>query len=208
MTLPLPPVNDWSDLQFALDRIAQQFPIGANNLASGGTVTALPGSPSNGQEVNYLADATNGVVWTLKYRSGSGSAFKWEFVGGTGLASEVATDQANAGSTTYVDLATVGPQVTVPLAGDYVAQWGNETFSNSAVYSFMALKRGAAATANADSIQVYPSVAATQTLAPARRLLLTGLTASTVIKAQYRAGAAVTVNHRKRWLELIPVRVG
>src|SRR4051794_15998509 len=45
-------------------------------------VSALPSSPSDGQVVNYLADGTNGIVWRLRYRAASGSAYKWEYVGG------------------------------------------------------------------------------------------------------------------------------
>jgi hypothetical protein len=48
-------------------------------------VTSLPASPSDGQEVFYAADATNNVIWNLRYRSGSASTYKWEFVGGDPL---------------------------------------------------------------------------------------------------------------------------
>jgi len=54
-------------------------------------VSSLPSSPVNGQDCYYLADATNGVVWHLKYRSASASTFKWEYVGGGSLHAEVAT---------------------------------------------------------------------------------------------------------------------
>ena len=46
-------------------------------------VAALPASPTDGQEVRYLADAVNGVIWSLRYRAGSSSPYKWEFVGGS-----------------------------------------------------------------------------------------------------------------------------
>jgi hypothetical protein len=81
-------------------------------------VTSLPGSPVNGQDCFYLADATNGIVWHLKYRAASASAYKWECMDGPPLTSEIVTGEATA-STAYVDLATTGPQVTLPLAGDY-----------------------------------------------------------------------------------------
>ena len=46
-------------------------------------VSALPGSPFDGQEIYYqnAAMATAGTVWHLRYRSGGGT-YKWEFLGG------------------------------------------------------------------------------------------------------------------------------
>jgi hypothetical protein len=114
------------------------------------TVTALPSSPVNGQECYFLADATNGVVWHLKFRSASASGFKWEFVGGGSLYSEVLTAE-NTVSTSFVDLTTVGPQVTVPLAGDYDIEFSviaNHTIAGGVAQ--IAPKLGAAATASND----------------------------------------------------------
>lgn len=85
------------------------------------TVTSLPASPVNGQDCYFLADATNGLVWHLKYRSASASAYKWEFVGGSPLTAEVLVGAVvPAAQTTYGDIAgSAGPALTVPLAGDY-----------------------------------------------------------------------------------------
>jgi hypothetical protein len=82
------------------------------------TTGGLPSSPVDGQECYYVVDATNGVVWHLKYRAGSASAHKWELVGGSPLlvlTTAVAT--AAAANTTY-NLST--SLVTIPLAGDYL----------------------------------------------------------------------------------------
>jgi len=80
--------------------------------------TSLPSSPLDGQVIDYLADSTNGIVWRLRYRSGSSSSYKWEFVGGSALSSQIMTSEGTS-SSTVVDLATVGPVITIPLAGDY-----------------------------------------------------------------------------------------
>ena len=83
-------------------------------------VTSLPTAPSNGQVIYYLADDTNGVVWTLKYRSGSASSYKWEFVGGSSLFST-----ASGTTTTSGTLASISsPSITVPLSGDYRITFG------------------------------------------------------------------------------------
>src|SRR4051812_20323941 len=82
-------------------------------------VTSLPTSPVDGQVIDYLADATNGVVWHLRYRLASASIYKWEYVGGPALVTETtpAGDDSTT-STTYVALATP-TTLALPLAGDY-----------------------------------------------------------------------------------------
>jgi hypothetical protein len=82
-----------------------------------------PASPADGQLWMFPADATNGVNWMFRYRSGSSSTYKWEFVGGTSLNAYIATSQAVGTASSWVDLATSGPTVTCPRAGDYAAQW-------------------------------------------------------------------------------------
>jgi hypothetical protein len=76
---------------------------GAAWSALGGTstlVTSLPSSPVDGQVIDYVADATNGVVWRFRYRSASASAYKWEFIGGGNLDSYVAAQQSTSATTT------------------------------------------------------------------------------------------------------------
>jgi hypothetical protein len=48
--------------------------------------TALPASPSNGQEYILVDSVSNpSYQWRFRYNASSGSAYKWEFVGGTRL---------------------------------------------------------------------------------------------------------------------------
>lgn len=81
-------------------------------------VTALPTPATDGQECYYLADATNGVVWHLRYRAGSASTHKWEFVGGAPVS------RGPEGSSTLIakeeKVLASGPTVTVPLSGEYL----------------------------------------------------------------------------------------
>lgn len=80
-------------------------------------VTTLPSGPKDGMEINFLADATNGVVWRLKYRAGA-TSFKWEFIGGSALMS------AAGGSVFPItgNGSDAGVAFTLPLAGDYDAE--------------------------------------------------------------------------------------
>ena len=52
-------------------------------------VTSMPTTPYEGQEVYYVADATNGVMWRFRYRGASPSPYKWEFVGGSDILTEM-----------------------------------------------------------------------------------------------------------------------
>lgn len=168
------------------------------------TVTSLPGSPYDGQEVYYLADAANGVVWHLKYRAASASAYKWECVGGAALRAEVETGETTT-STAYVDLATVGPSSTAPLGGDYDLHFGAQMYGPAASGAWMTVKIGAAAAADNDGI--WQRVDAGQ-LSLARERRFAGIAAGTVLKAQYRSNTAGTSYFASRFLFARPVRVG
>lgn len=86
------------------------------------TVAALPSSPYDGQEIIYVADATNGIVWRFRYRAASGAGTKWEFVGGTALTAYLITDTQWAASPSYVTSNAL--ILTVPLAGNYDLEYG------------------------------------------------------------------------------------
>lgn len=169
------------------------------------TVTSLPSSPVNGQDCYILADATNGVVWHFKYRAASASGFKWEFVGGGSLYSEVLTLESTA-SGTFVDLTTVGPQVTVPLAGDYDVEFSviaNNTTAGAV--NQIAPKFGAAAAASNDRAQA--NIAAANQGLSASAIIRRQLAAATTVKLQYLVGSG-TGSFSLRELKVRPVRVG
>lgn len=93
-------------------------------LASAPLVTTLPSPPVDGQECNYLADATNGVIWHFVYRSASG---KWHFTGGGALYSNVDSNSVPNGSAwgNYG-----GPSIVVPLPGDYEVTIGGRSIND------------------------------------------------------------------------------
>lgn len=80
-----------SDLNGIQDDLGNEIGVIRGNITTintkvwPATVTALPGSPVDGQEIFYVADSTLGIIWHLKYRSASTSIFKWEFVGGSDI---------------------------------------------------------------------------------------------------------------------------
>jgi hypothetical protein len=173
-------------------------------------VTSLPASPSDGDECYFVADATNGVVWHLKYRAASASAYKWECVGGVGLFQFIATSEST-GSTSWADLATVGPQVTIPLAGDYIAEFGAmlSNTPNVAVSWQMGLSIGGAAPIAPNVINVGTESAGGSTFATAISTTnrLTNLAAASLLKCQYQI-INFTCTFASRYLRARPVRVG
>ena len=110
MPLWYPTLHSLQDAERNFDAIERRQPQ---------LVTALPANPFDGQVIDYLADATNGVVWRFRYRAGSASAFKWEGVGGQ---QEIFTgqlgDMTNANNT--ATSLTGGPTQNIPLSGDWM----------------------------------------------------------------------------------------
>jgi len=176
--------------------------------ATPGTVTSLPSSPTDGQEVYYVADATNGVVWHLRYRAGSSSSYKWEFVGGAELRAEVATGETVAVGASYIDFATVGPTVTAPLAGDYnIRLEGLLSTGPNAGGIHVAPKIGAAAANDGDRMSYGMPVAGYASAQCMRDMRRTVTPAGTAVKLQGRSDTAVSgVTYRA--LSLTPYRVG
>jgi hypothetical protein len=179
-------------------------------------VTVLPGSPVDGQEVYYLADSTNGVIWHLRYRSASASAYKWEFVGGGTLSAEVlASVTIPAAQTTYGDISgSTGPSLAVPLAGDYLVAVESYVAGAIGQQAMVSYAVGATAANDSDGAELTiggSTPAGTDIRANVRRSRLKTITAAaTTLTAKYRtsnaAFGAPTV--AERVLTVIPIRVG
>jgi hypothetical protein len=154
--------------------------------------------------------AASGVAWHLRYREASASAHKWEFVGGPALYSEIVTTEIGE-STVFAELATAGPSLTVPVAGDYDITIGAYIFTASTgVEGKMSYKIGAATASETDEIQQYAGGATVSIANPAGNLQRTrrktGLAAVELL-AQYKATAG-KINFGQRWMSITPVRVG
>jgi microcystin-dependent protein len=177
-------------------------------------VTSLPSNPVDGQTVVYAADATNGVMWTLRYRAAATGSYKWDVLGGPPLTAFVATQQSRA-TNSYGDLTTSGPSVTVPLAGDYDVQVGAgvQTPANTGVFatSRVSYQVGSTSASNDDSAyQVNFNSGAGETheasvVSPLARK--TGVAVSSAITAKYLAYGG-THYFANRWITVTPVRVG
>lgn len=173
-------------------------------------VSALPGSPADGQQVFYqdAAMATAGVVWNLRYRAGGGT-YKWEFVGGNGLSAYVQASQTTA-STTYTDLGTVGPSLTVPLAGDYTVDLQTTMRGSSgSQQQFHSYTIGGAAADDANALQFrQPDSVINSRVAGSFTQPKTFATANTALVSKYRVDGGAAALFWQRWLRITPIRVG
>jgi hypothetical protein len=172
--------------------------------------TSLPASPADGQEAILVDSLTAPTyAWRFRYVASIVSANKWLFIGGDPVIVTVETAQ-NVQSLTYIDLATVGPQFTIPRAGEYLVGFGAEITSNNANANQMwvTLKNGAAATADADGIYVSSVGNAMQTTIYAFREKQVTFAAAAVAKLQYRQNqTAAAFNAAKRVLRITPKAV-
>lgn len=172
-------------------------------------VDTLPVSPVDGQ-VAYFQNAgmaTDGVVWQFRYNSSSASSYKWEFVGGVPWAKEVATQQLTS-STSFVDLGTVGPSVTAPLAGEYIIRMGAYTgLTADNMTAVMSFAVGGTGALDADSIgSLVTGTGGATGISIAGDVMKTVSSAASAIVAKYRVTSS-SASFENRFLSIIPVRV-
>lgn len=169
-------------------------------------VSALPAGPVDGQEIVFVADAARGVLWHFRYRAASASIYKWEFVGGSPLYNEIVAPETTA-SATYVSLATLGPTIGVPLAGDFMVGIGAGVSNTIVAESWMSYDIGATNAVDADKVAYTERVAAVQKAVAVSRLRPKTFAAPLSLLAKYRVGGG-TGQWQERWMSVLPVRVG
>lgn len=184
-------------------------PVGPSIIVPPGTAygTSLPGSPVDGQEAVLVDSTANpSYQWRFRYNAGSSSAYKWEFVGGASAASYVATDES-CSSGVDVDLATVGPSLTLPRGGDYLIGGSVGIHGATAVYGVATLtKNGTSILSGIQSVIVavvaFSNAYGMAGLSPIRA----NCAANDLIRLMYHtSGAAASFYNRA--LSVTPVRV-
>jgi hypothetical protein len=166
-------------------------------------VTALPASPFDGQEVILTDSLTAGTYqWRLRYVAGRASN-KWLFIGGSPASAEVVTPEAIS-SATYVALATPGPSLAAPVAGDYFVSVGCDIKAGASGTGYMSYDVGGTTASDND---MYAGTGRVSTeYAGGTRLRRKSLAAGAVLVAKYRTSVSVTFANRL--LTLVPVAVG
>ena len=173
-------------------------------------VATLPTSPSNGQIIVFQTSSmlTDGVAWLLRYNSSNSSSYKWECIGGAPWNKEVTTAETTT-STSYAALATAGPSVTVPLAGNYIIQYGSiqdYTVITSNRVARHSIDVGATGAVDVDSVATaHPNI--TGMLQTGMRNIRKTCAAGDAIVSKYKTGAD-TVRFQARHLSVIPINLG
>lgn len=73
------------------------------------------------QDLDWCEIVMNTIPYAFRYNAGGGT-HKWECIGGAAMYDSVLTQQGQPSANTWQNLATVGPQLTVPLRGVYLAE--------------------------------------------------------------------------------------
>jgi len=178
---------------------------GINNAFIPALVTSLPSSPYNGQIVYYQADATNGIIWQLRYNSSSASAYKWEFIGGSPLTQYVEAGQAWTGTGNFAGSTPV--IITPALSGDYVVDfsagmgWGSN--GNLQVVSLFVLFNGGSSM-NADGQGISQNL---NGMTITKQGVRTGHVGGTTIQL-WGSSNWSGASFNRRYLAIRPIRVG
>jgi len=174
-------------------------------------LTSLPLDIYPGRRIVITdSPASPSYLWHLRYNADSPSPYKWECLGGTpGLSVTTAGGMEPTTSTTYTNLATVGPDFQVPagLGGDFLIEAGaslaHDIAGNTA---FMSYDLGATPAIDADAVRGSTSDAVSA-MKKRRKL---GVSSGALIRARYRSstGANEARFQNDRWLSVFPYRVG
>lgn len=167
-------------------------------------VTSLPSNPVDGQEIRFVADASLGVVWTLRYRA-SANTHKWEFIGGSPMYAESGMGSVTGTSSTSYQ--NVGPSLTFPLAGDYQLSYGATGLASPAAAVNCLFSPGYnGAPVDTDAVWICENSTISVTGAKSRKW---NVVAGATVTGYMRSGnAAFTVYTQDRWISFIPIRVG
>lgn len=144
-------------------------------------------------------------LWSFTYMPSLDSTYPWHLNGGSEWVQEVLTSQATS-STTFVDLATVGPTITPGPAGIYQIGFAAQSMNGTADRSsIVGLSINAAV--GTDDLLVSHSAFVDAANTPARTLER-AVGAGQVVKLQYRSGTTGgTSTFLRRVLWLKPIRV-
>jgi hypothetical protein len=148
-----------------------------------------------------------GAVWHLRYRSASASSYKWEVIAASTLSAEVATSQTTA-TGFPVALATAGPLVTAPLAGDYDVAVGGTLTAATNTGVQMSYDIGGAAAVSSDGLEVGANGLASIPQVFSFRSKRKTFTASTTALVAKYGSSGGTVTFAFRYLGITPIRVG
>ena len=187
-------------------------------LATTSTVTSLPGGPYDGQEIRFVADASNGVIWHFRYRAASASTYKWEFIGGPPLYAVADTSGVLSSTGSYQDISSgAGPSLTLPTlpnGGDFdveVLAWAEVNNSGQVGSTLMSYAVGATAALDTDAATFTSNSSGFVGANVASKRRKTAIAGGTTFTSKYKANGSLTAGAcqwANRVMAITPVRVG
>lgn len=170
-------------------------------------VTDLPDVGYSGQVVRVLVNEDAGWVWEFVYSEPHSGIHRWFYKGGSPITNQVPASETTA-STTYADLASSGPSVTLPLPGVYRVEIGcsaeNDTGGEAC---FMSPRVGSDTPTDANAVVLDDAPAGGQaSISRPLSNYFTTTEADQVISAQYRVSGG-TGTFLNRDMVVTPVRV-
>jgi len=167
-------------------------------------VTALPGSPVDGDEVILTDSLTAGTYqWRFRYVAARATN-KWVYIGG-GAAVNTREGAGTTSSTSYTDLSDgSGPSLMYPVAGDYIVGWGAAMAAQgSASVQYMGYAFGS--TVADDGHVCRQDATVTASVGRFERRALTPGAVAVVVKHRASSNSQACSS---RWLSLEPIAVG
>lgn len=162
----------------------------------------IPNPVTDGFRVDYLADGVAGIIWPLRYRSGS-----WLVVGTPPALFNYVDGNSVINTRGYASFG--GPQLTLPLAGDYEVTYGARAIADAgagghdvqASYSV-----NGAAPIDDDGINAYSAGGTSNAMNAVRTRVKTGLPAACTLVEQAYSDVG-NAGLSARWLRAVPRRV-
>lgn len=159
-----------------------------------------------------------GVAWYLEYRGKNAdgtpntSLYRWEVVNGLPLYHSVGAREGTT-SVSPADLATMGPIITAPLAGEYYASFAARLVESINGTGGMVTLSLSGVAVNDATMEGYLSIGTTvNEFSPSEAVPyvpVTVTTAGQTVRMRYQyVGGLNTVTFEKRKMTLAPIRVG
>jgi hypothetical protein len=174
-------------------------------LASAPLVTSLPSAPIDGQEIRYVADATNGVIWNLRYRAASSSTYKWEFIGGGSLM-DYQSGVLSFTDNTFGGAVANTPSVTVNIPGVYLIQFGAYMYGTTTTARNLRMGVDGCGISATDTESVVADQVTSVMGVQAMNQFRATLTTTGTLSCKYKT-SALTSQAQMRSLNIIPIRV-
>ena len=203
-----PPSTNLGAVWIDTDEGPPSFSIITENIDTALPTTGLV----DGRVINYLADSTNGIVWRLRYRPNSSSAYKWEFLGGSPWRGEFLAQQAPTTNANDQEFPTQAPEFTAPFAGEYQVDFTITIRTNAAaVYTRVNMSINGVEAAGPQIDHTMPTVTgygSPQNYWDHSLSYVYALTAGAKLRPKNSANPFGNVFFTNRVLMVRPVRVG